>query len=466
MRSAVAAYPRGFYCEHTPSKTRVHALVRHDAGPDAVTAVLTLSEGETAEEVARILNQALDAVPGPVLSSEIDRVAGLLPTAARASFTEALTRLKSGTWPAPALHGTWPTHNEDDEQAEIPRRLIDEYRRRPSDGRLAQHPGPVVRIGRLLEFHVHDRARVQAAARAAGWVPEADEDLDEDDHLLDAVIWLADEHPEVPGADTLTEASISHTLTIGKDELADHSAAPVVFDFGCGDLCEEPAGNGARGQDTDGRVDYAALFPIPACEHGEEEEPWCGECENFTITPRSAAVLSTALTIMADECRMDVEHHGDEVVDLDEAWIVFDQLPRITWRQDAAWRTQFAQAVTHLRRDLDEGRHPVPRCFGEEMALYLALENAQGIVEMTQDSDDYRATVLGDLPGHARDYDWDEVDESLLGESDITFLFDDAADGIEDPETDVNEHLGIGDMRPAQWFTTFSHLPHREEPPT
>lgn len=287
--------------------------------------------------------------------------------------------------------------------------------------------------------------------------------MDEEDRLLDAVMWLADAPPEVPGADALVDESVGHVLEVGEEELSDWSRVPVVFDFGPGYRLDAPASAEMPGAEADADVDYAALFPLPACTHEEDEqEPWCNECEGFIITPRNAALLSAALTIMADECRMDIERHASARVDRDELWAMFERLPLITWGQNAEWRSRFAQAATDLRRDLDAGRRPTPRSIGEEMALHFAIENAESIKEMAEDSESLGATLVRSLPEHAQDYDWDLVDESLLGESDITLLFDDAADGIEDPEDEINRRLGIGDMRPAAWFTPFANVPQRQ----
>jgi hypothetical protein len=205
MADAFAVFPRGFYCEHTPSKVRVYALVRYQGAPETLTAMLSLADGEVAERVARVLNASLDATPGPVLRAEIGEVCELLPVAPRASFTQALEQLRSGTWTAPALHGEWPVLDEEDEESETPRRLIDQFTRTPNDTRLAGHPGPVLRLGRLLELHVHDVPRALHAARSMGWSPEEDEELSEDDQLLDAVMYLAEEPVEIPGVDIVTE---------------------------------------------------------------------------------------------------------------------------------------------------------------------------------------------------------------------------------------------------------------------
>jgi hypothetical protein len=460
------AYPRAFHCEHTSSKSRIHALVHHTGGPATLTAVLTVSDPDLAEQAARVLNQALDASPGPVLQTEIEQVAHLLPAAPRASLTQALAHLEHGTWPAPQTP-PWPMLDEADEEREVPRRLADQFARTPHLARLEQHPGPVMRIGRLLEIHVHDPARTLQAAIAGGWQPEQDEDLD--DQLLDATMWLTDEVTTIPGADIVTDASNGESLSPGSDEVADWSEQPVTFDFGPGYLLisshtEDKSQDAVKRREP--RPDYAALFPPPDCEHPDtdEKENECERCDGYLITPRTAAVLSCALTIIADQCHMDIDDHGDQPIDPHDSWQVFDELPRITWRQNADWRSRFAQAARDLAADLDHGRWPLPTCTAEEVALHLALDEAQTVCELAEIDERYSREVIGDLPEHPRDYDWEACSEDLYQDTDFLFLYDGAADGIEDPDTDENKHLGIGDLRPANWFETFLNMnDHKQE---
>lgn len=471
MQNRSTAYPRAFHCEHIPSKSRIHALVHHTGGPATLTAVLTINDPDLAEQAARVLNQALDASPGAVLRDEIEQVTAQLPAAPRASLTQALTYLDSGTWPTPQTP-PWPALDEADEEREVPRRLVDELTRTPHLARLAQHPGPVVRVGRLLEVHVHDPARTLQAAMACGWKPEQDEDLDEHDQLLDAVMWLADENQSIPGADIITDASNGECLTPGQDEVADWSDQPVTFDFGRGYLLNSHdalAENHAPVKPSEPRPDYAALFRVPDCEHPdtddqEEEFEECEQCAGYLITPRTAAVLSCALIIVADQCRMDIDDHGDQPVDPHDSWQVFDELPRITWRQDTLWRSRFAQAARELAADLDHGRWPRPTCTAEEVALYIALDEAHAVCEMAESDQQYARAVIGDLPTHPQDYDWDGCIDVLFQDTDFLFLYNNAADGIEDPDTDDNKHLGIGDLRAANWFETFLNMnDHKQE---
>jgi hypothetical protein len=93
------AFPSRFYCKRGVSKTCVHALMRYTDGPDLISAVLTVTEEQAAFDVARLLNLSVRELLAQGLAAEVERVAAGLPAAPRASFREALERLRVGTWP-------------------------------------------------------------------------------------------------------------------------------------------------------------------------------------------------------------------------------------------------------------------------------------------------------------------------------------------------------------------------------
>jgi hypothetical protein len=96
MKSEVA-FPSKFYCERGASKTRVHALMRYIEGPDLISAVLTVADEHAAFDIARLLDRAVREPFAQGLDVEVERVAACLPAAPRASFREALQRLRAGT---------------------------------------------------------------------------------------------------------------------------------------------------------------------------------------------------------------------------------------------------------------------------------------------------------------------------------------------------------------------------------
>ncbi|HEY7594974.1 MAG TPA: hypothetical protein VH969_17615 [Actinophytocola sp.] len=204
----------------------------------------------------------------------------------------------------------------------------------------------------------------------------------------------------------------------------------------------------------DGDPDFAALFPI--CRCGRET---CERCGGFQLTPRTAACLWVTGQMSADQAYEDVVQRGDEPVGADSDWMLFDQYPRITWRQDAVWRRQAARAFDDLVEDIEAGEWPRPRCAGEEMALHLMLRYAEAAA-----GDDLFGLdgLLEHLPTHRDDLAWELATETLFQDTEIRWIFDPEHDGAEDPENDVNRDLGIGDYRPPAWFTAFDNMEPRD----
>lgn len=248
--------------------------------------------------------------------------------------------------------------------------------------------------------------------------------------LLEAISWLVEPMEMVP-SDVPGVEPVS----------AEHS----VLELGDGEL----------GHDGDAEhPDFATLFPVCAC--GQES---CERCGGFQFTPRTAASLWMAGQLEADEAYEDVVQHGDEPVDADGEWLVFDEYPRITWRQDAVWRRQAARAFDDLVGDIAAGEWPRPGCPGEEMALHLMRRFAEAAV------DDGWAGLDGPLrhlPTHPDDFDWELVTDALFRDADILWIFDPEHDGAEDPENEVNRDHAIGDYRPPAWFTAFDDMEPRD----
>ncbi len=200
--------------------------------------------------------------------------------------------------------------------------------------------------------------------------------------------------------------------------------------------------------------DFAELFSVCTC--GRDS---CDRCGGFQLTPRTAAVLWTVAQLLADHGYNDVIEHGDDPVADEEMWELFGSFPRVTWRQNAVWRRQAARSFDDLTEDLAQGRWPSPSCPAEEMALHLVLQDAPTAADDDWDGLDQ---TLADLPEHADDLDWDMVEEVLFQDSDILALFDPAADGVEDPDNDLNKAMRIGDYRPEAWFATFANRTGRD----
>lgn len=200
--------------------------------------------------------------------------------------------------------------------------------------------------------------------------------------------------------------------------------------------------------------DFTTRFPT--CRCGKQD---CEDCSGFQLTPRTAAVLWGMTQIFADRAFDDVCEHGDEPVRDDGSWGLFDRYPRLTWRQDAVWRRQAARSYDDLTTDLQAGHWPRPTCAGEEMALHLVLNDAP---EAVQDGWSGVEHILPSLKKHPDDFDWDMLSEVLFQDHDILGLFTPSLDGVEDPTSDQNTALGIGDYRPSAWFATFANMNPRD----
>jgi hypothetical protein len=197
--------------------------------------------------------------------------------------------------------------------------------------------------------------------------------------------------------------------------------------------------------------DFVALFPL--CRCGAEV---CETCSGFQMTPRSAVALWTVAQFLADSAYDDVDQHGDEPVLEEGDWSVFQRYPPVTWRQDAVWRRQAARAYDDLTADLEAGKWPLPTCPGEEMALHLILQDAMA-------DDDWAGCIqeiLARLPEHADDFDWNY--DVLFQDTDILGLFEAELDGIEDPDAETNQGIGMGDYRPQAWFKAFANMTPRD----
>lgn len=239
------AYPRAFYCEHNASKSRVYVLTESDDS-QMLRAVLTTTDPGLAERAAKLLTGIVAGGTSADVTHEVDRLAVELASAPSASFRQAVTRAAAQRWPVDGRDASprdnvtaplWdltPTDKEQTDGRHVTPWSRDEDQRTPSEARLRDLSGTVVRIFGLYEFHVHDSGRLFAAARADGWLPDEDDDLEERDHVLDACMWLT--HVDVPaGADFVTEAAEGQCLDpdLG-NEVSDWSREPVVANFGSG----------------------------------------------------------------------------------------------------------------------------------------------------------------------------------------------------------------------------------------
>jgi hypothetical protein len=456
---SIAPFPRDFICEHAPSKSRVFAVLASSKGPDTLKAVLTCTSPLLAQQAATMLARLARTGGGTMLDAAIEKMDAALPAAPAASFREACRYLRNREWPE--AHARDPEQDRAALSDALARASLDERARTPSTARLGHLAGSAFRVIQFAEYHVYDMDRLLAAAAAAGWSGDSGDEGD----VLDAVMHLADRHPDIPGSDVISLESSGKRLDVADgDELADWLKEPVTAEFGGWEDVDQPGSPGsAQGDGDSNRPDFAMLFPVRSCEANhadDEEEMACDVCGDWQLTPRTADMLYSALSVLADEAYDDADEHRSEPVTKESAndWAFFGRLPRITWRMDSDWRRQVARGCDDLSGDLTSGKWPNPRSTAEEMALHLAIEDAPGYVEIAEDSGDQGH---GTLPEHPDDYTWEDCSELLFEDHDVLMLFDKSLDGIEDPDSDFNRASGMGDLRARAWVNSFRHMTRR-----
>ncbi|MEU1502596.1 hypothetical protein [Streptomyces sp. NPDC005732] len=426
------------------------ALLDHDHGPRSLTAVLTCKEPDQAREAVDILRRVLARRDAACAEDELRALTAAMPDAPAGSLGHAVTHAATGTWPVvPGMLYEVAEPEEldtcgDDEAAEhLPAPA--------SHPRLNDLPGKVVRIARLYEFHVTDEDALLRAATDRGWEPLSAVDLGDDDprDLVGAVMTLTEDNVDLPGAQTLEDQSSAELLNADEgDELADWSVSPVTVRFHHGWRLRYERRRPAQPSQT---PNYAALFPLRECDCGGKDED-CERC-GWQLTPRTADLLSTALSVLADQAFDDAPRLGDVHLPdaLSDGWGVFNRLPPLTWAADHRWRRRMARAFDDLADDLDKGRWPDPTCTAEEMALHLAIEDAPTYLVDRIPGDEHHS-----LPQHEDDYSWDMCSELLFQDHDVLMLFNDSLSEIEDPDSPANQRLGMGDLRSAAWFSPFN----------
>jgi hypothetical protein len=168
------------------------------------------------------------------------------------------------------------------------------------------------------------------------------------------------------------------------------------------------------------------------------------------LTARTARILHVLLRRGATQVYDDLHVLGDDAVGSVEAGelAVLPELPTLTYAKDALWRRQMARAFDDLADDLAAGRTPYPRCTGEAVALWLALEWAPDYVRYVA-----TGTLAPDQAGEGDD-NWEELREVMFRDTDFLELYNPAMDGFEHTEEAI--FLGVENMNPKDWFSTLS----------
>lgn len=193
-------------------------------------------------------------------------------------------------------------------------------------------------------------------------------------------------------------------------------------------------GGGMRGEPVPGAPDFARLYAGPGSH----------------LSPRMASRLWAAAVTLAD------------TYDEDRWHLLGRSLPPIVQRSaDEAWMERFVACFDALARRLEGrgfGATRITTCTAEEMALHLVIDAAEGAMR-----DDNMAPDLSLPASSDRDDDFDAIREFLFCDHDVLLLFDAALDGIEAPDSALDEHGLFANLHPRAWFLPFENgaLPRR-----
>ncbi|WP_430379163.1 hypothetical protein [Streptomyces sp. B1-3] len=125
-----------FLCEHSPSKSRVMALIGPYHGARSLTAVLPCKDKHHAHQAVQLLRRALASRDTAVVMEDLNALATALPDAPAGSLRAATAHAASGAWPAPAGTTFCPP---DEELGEDEDTQVDEAPTTPGRKRLSAH---------------------------------------------------------------------------------------------------------------------------------------------------------------------------------------------------------------------------------------------------------------------------------------------------------------------------------------
>jgi hypothetical protein len=168
------------------------------------------------------------------------------------------------------------------------------------------------------------------------------------------------------------------------------------------------------------------------------------------LSPRMASRLWAAAVMLAD------------TYDEGRWHLLRRSLPPIVQRvADEIWMERFVACFEALARRLEAGGFDathITTCTAEEMALHLVIDAAEGAT-----GDGSLATDLSLPASPDRDEDFDAIRELCFRDHDVLLLFDASLDGIEAPNSALDEHGLFANLHPQAWFLPFEDdgLPRR-----
>jgi hypothetical protein len=191
-----------------------------------------------------------------------------------------------------------------------------------------------------------------------------------------------------------------------------------------------------------GRCEFCGTCRDDCVECPECADGGCEICLPVTLTPRTAAVLGHALAILADEAydyvyRTRMSRDG-------APGPLGAVLPCVT-DQDEWFLRRYARAFDDLNSDLQVGRYPTPTCTAEEIALDLAIQDAE---RLYHDEHELVADLESDLPASRSDYDWNTLQDVLFQDKDYEGL--------------LSDRMPLARDEAEGWFEEFGNIPPRD----
>ena len=115
-----------------------------------------------------------------------------------------------------------------------------------------------------------------------------------------------------------------------------------------------------------------------------------------------------------------------------------------------AFGRRFGILATRIAAGLEQ-LSDLTTCTADEVALHVVIDDAKRLL----DDGELDIEWIDALPHHRADDDFYGVKDHLFYDLDVLHLYDPAADGVEDPESDVYKTERFVNLHPRDWFKPF-----------
>lgn len=153
------------------------------------------------------------------------------------------------------------------------------------------------------------------------------------------------------------------------------------------------------------------------------------------LPPAQRDAMHAAVAVLIDAA-LDSLAEDEGLEDSPIAW----HLPPIVERVGTPilYRAMLVSVIT-VGDQLARTDRPTLRCVADQVALGTIIEEAKTVLEGR------------DEPGG----DWSLYQDLVYEDMDLELLYDPTFDGIEDPDDEIAQRLGMVNLHPRDWFTPF-----------